>query len=224
MDFGDLIDMDFGGGDFNWDDILDGASQVGAGAGDAAQDVAGQLGGYGGGGGNYISPEMDFFSEYGGQFLPGGDQMAESPMSITAQGQAPASGMATGNTSLSPSGTPFGMDDEQPSFMDKAKQAGRGAMNVGQSAMRNPMVQKAAPAAIGLAGMGLNKLMQPSAQAPQQMGMPMPSRPGMMPTAAPYTDLPGTKASPNITQAPNKVKLSQGLSTRKPGYGGMSIY
>lgn len=226
--FGDLLDIDFGGdtgGDW-WDDFIE-ASAPAAEAAAPAADIAGMVG-QAADTAQYISPEMDFFQEYGGQYLPGGDQMAETPLSATAQGQEAATGMAgmQGNTSLSPQGTPFGMDDEQPGIMDKLGRVGgavkRGAMNIGGS----QMAQKLAPAALGLGLAGASKLMQPSAQGQQMpsMSLPAPSRPGQSPQAAPYTPLPGTKASPSLSPIPNKVKISQGLSTRKPGYGGMSIY
>lgn len=189
-----------------WVDFLGGGEDIASGAADAASS-AGDSGGWDVAGmfdpaTSFITPESDFFSagmgSDGGFFSdPSGGASLSGRFGADV---SPLAGFSSGGPpgSIGPPTGPGTKDDTD------WKKWGRLATMLG----------------LPVAASGMQTLMQPS--APKMPALPPPPAPASQ-SIPPFTDQPGTRASPLITAPPAQSRQTTGIPRRTP-YGGFSMY
>jgi hypothetical protein len=149
-----------------------------------------------------ITPELDFFN-----------QANAAPQNFDA-GSNFSGGMNVGGGGNALQGFNLNMPGGSPA-------AGGPRPDPNDINWKKMMLAAGIPLGTNLVSAGMQTLMRPS--QPKMPNLPPPPAPASQ-SIAPFTDLPGTNASPLITQAPGQVVNTGGLQKKPSQYGGFSLY
>jgi len=156
-----------------------------------------------------ITPEMDLFREFSGltQGSQGAGEFAGANPPAAFNGGmgvgSPNSGTQAFN--LNPGGPPAGGPKADPNDINWKKM----------------LLAAGIPLGANMVSAGMQTLMRPG--QPKMPNLPPPPSPTSQ-SIAPFTDLPGTNASPLLSKAPGQVVNTGGLQKKPSQYGGFSLY